>query len=481
MKKYILTILTAVLLLIIQMTNAQTINFQLTITNASSNITCDGEMNIVCTGSSEPLNYIWYNINWDTIGTGSNITGLCTYDYYYVYIYNTHCQHYSLGGTVDDSTISGPVFQISSSATYTNNFLLSSVQIQQVTGGLAPYSVELGLETDIANISLFSDTLYSISNLIFDSLSNYTAAPNNQYFFYAFDSNSIDHYIFFSFNDFYDTSNSCGTYTNSLLASAQGYPVTDSLACDGTAYVTVYGGIPPYTYQFSSGSTDATAANLCPASYIVTVTDADSSIFSTTFIIGYPGTMCFSDPGSYNYIDTLYSNAAANCGLDYNMPVDSFFIDSSYAISNWAYVVNWVIMQDTNEYSFTETYFVDSTGDYLFGLSVYCEARSSAFGSFSFFSGSFADMSNGTTNVSGLKENNKISVYPNPSNGVYHLSSSSKMKEYTIFDQLGRKIIHKQLNSSDEIINITGFDSGMYYLIIQYQDGTTGKQKLLKK
>ncbi len=480
MKKHILAIIAAVLLLNIHMTKAQTVDFQFTITNASSATACDGELDIQCTGCIGPVNYTWYDTtnNYNIIGTGNHITGLCVSNSssYLVVIDDNTCPGHEMFASMKDATISGNTFQMKTSLHYSNYSTNNFVKIQQVSGGNSPYNYYL-LATSYADL-LFSDSnLTTVTNIEFDSLYD----PNGGYNYFELVvgdiSNNLIDYVFTTILD----TVSCNPEPSPLWASAQGYPTSDSVNCDGWAYATAYGGTPPYTYQFSSGATDSTETGLCPGSYIVTVTDAQSAVFNTTFIVGYPGTMYFSDPGSYNYIDTLYSNAAANCGLDYTMPVDSFFIDSSYAISNWAYVVNWVILQDTNEYSFTETYYIDSTGNYLFGLSVYCEARSSSFGSFSFFSGLFADMSPVATNVAGLKENNKILVYPNPSNGVYHLSSSPKIKEYTIFDQLGRKIIQKKINSADEMINITGFDSGMYYLIVQYQDGTTGKQKLLKK
>lgn len=46
-------------------------------------------------------------------------------------------------------------------------------------------------------------------------------------------------------------------------------------ACDGSATATASGGTPPYSYEWSDGQTTATASNLCPGTYTVTVTDAN--------------------------------------------------------------------------------------------------------------------------------------------------------------------------------------------------------------
>lgn len=484
MRKYLLPILAAALLLNLQLLNAQTVDLQLTVTNASSDTACDGELDIQCVGCSPTTTFTWYDTTGvNVIGTGNHITGLCVSNTFFYgvgieYYPGYGCMMYSL---VKNAALSGPTFQMKTSLQTAINdwdssyFATTYMKIQQVSGGIGPYWYKLydygNPDPDLLN----SDSnLTTFSNIVLDSLYD---GYMEDFELYVGDSHNQMASIFSMLLD----TGECYSCPVPLWASAQGYPTSDSVTCDGWAYANAYGGTPPYTYQFSSGATDSTESGLCQGSYILTVTDAASTVFNTTFIIGAPGTFYFSDPGSYNYIDTLYANASQNCGIDYSMPIDSFYIDSAYAVSNWAYVVDWVLWQDTNVFDFTETYFIDSTGDYLFGLSVYCDARSSTFGSYSFFTGLHADAPPVVTNIEGIKENNKISVYPNPSNGIYYLSSSSKMKEYMIFDQLGRKVISKKVNSADEMINITGYGSGMYYLIIQYQDGTYGKQKLLKK
>lgn len=479
MRKLLLTILICLFFIIISLHNgnAQSVNFEFTITHATSDSICDGQINLTSTGSLEPLNFIWYDEAFQLIGTSNNVSGLCTGNYS-VSIDNSHCQNYFFNTDLNDSSTSGATFQLNVSLTSGANSGISSFEIQQFSGMTSPYYLEFVFNNDTLPELLYSDTVYSISNLIFDSINTYSS-PEDYYYFNIWDSN-IYNFINFVFNNLSDT-NYCETLSGNLYASAQGLPVSDSTSCDGSAYVEVYGGTPPYSYQFSSGSTDSTASSLCPGSYIVTVTDADSNVYSTTFVIGYPGTYYFSDGGNYNYLDTLYSNAMQDCGIDYSMPIDSFYIDSAYALSNWEYVVNWTILQDTNQFAFTETYFIDSTGYYWFGLSLYCDARSSTFGSYTFFAGAMADMSGAPTQIEKSNADNLVSVYPNPSNGVYNLKASSKMESYSICDQLGRLVHSKQIRAENESINLSEMNSGMYYLIVQFQDGTLGRQKLVKK
>lgn len=58
--------------------------------------------------------------------------------------------------------------------------------------------------------------------------------------------------------------------------------------CDATASPIIVGGVPAYTYLWSSGETSSTATMLCNGTNTVEVTDANGCIFDTTFFILIP-------------------------------------------------------------------------------------------------------------------------------------------------------------------------------------------------
>jgi hypothetical protein len=378
------------------------------------------------------------------------------------------------------ASVSGASFQLKTSMKYsdsTNNF----IEIRQVSGGAAPYSYSIYDDFDYSpgsgssDYEIFADSnLMSINNIVYDSLYDPYGDISNQFTLNVWD--TARNYIGYWFSPVYDTV-SCTPSYNHVWVNAQGYPVTDSASCDGRAYGIAYGGTPPYSYSFSSGATDSTETGLCPGTYSVTVTDANNYQRSSTFVVGYPGTYYVTDPGNYNYLDTLYANAEMECGIDYSQPVTNYYVDTAYAVSPYQYVLHWVIEQDTNVFDFTETYWADSTGAYLFGFSIYCNQRS--FGSFSFLYG----LDPGNPVVASIPEKKKPlqpSMYPNPSSGIVFFNNAKEIKSYSVSDQLGRVIV-SQRSITASFIDISGFSPGVYFVETKDINGEISKQKLIKQ
>ena len=57
-------------------------------------------------------------------------------------------------------------------------------------------------------------------------------------------------------------------------------------SCDGTAAITVAGGNMPYTFSWTSGSTDEDPIDLCSGNNVVTVTDANGCTQTATAVVG---------------------------------------------------------------------------------------------------------------------------------------------------------------------------------------------------
>ena len=113
------------------------------------------------------------------------------------------------------------------------------------------------------------------------------------------------------------------------------YPAVDSITstvetsaiCDGTASVTVSGGVPPYTYLWndSTAQTTATATGLCgDSAYTVTITDnAGSTLSSTVTIDAYVGVATYAG----NVTVSVYPNPVTDkLTIETDMVDDATFI-----------------------------------------------------------------------------------------------------------------------------------------------------------
>ena len=70
--------------------------------------------------------------------------------------------------------------------------------------------------------------------------------------------------------------------SNGITLDPNSSYATCNISADGTATVTPDGGVAPYQYSWSTGSTDAIIFGLLPGDYQVTVTDATGCTATTT-------------------------------------------------------------------------------------------------------------------------------------------------------------------------------------------------------
>jgi len=78
------------------------------------------------------------------------------------------------------------------------------------------------------------------------------------------------------------------TSTASVTSSFNGYGVSCNGGSNGAASVTASGGVGPYTYSWTGGSTASTASGLSAGSYTVMVTDANGCTSQSTVTVTQP-------------------------------------------------------------------------------------------------------------------------------------------------------------------------------------------------
>lgn len=210
----------------------------------------NGTASVSASGGTAPYAYVWMDGNYNGIGAASSISGEPA-GYYYILVRDHN-------GCVSDTT----QVQIQSGSTDSAAIHLSGSNCSLILTavefyGVAPYSYYWSTGDTGATIAAYSGiTGYSVT--ITDangcSATAYDTAGNNQ--------SSLTAYIDYQINP------GCSASNGSITADA-------------------YGGVPPYTYLWSTGATGAVLSGVPTGSYNVTVTDASGCIaYTGTSITG---------------------------------------------------------------------------------------------------------------------------------------------------------------------------------------------------
>lgn len=263
---------------------------------------------------------------------------------------------------------------------------------------------------------------------------------------------------------------------------------TDSVNCDGTAIVSVYGGTAPYTYMWSNGSTTMNQYNLCPGVYYCTVVDANGCSSSVTAAIdGSNGsnpndsTIVISN-GTYpdsTVVDTLGNASIEDCILDF-LSVNSVYISNYNYSSLDSLLVTWTVV-DSNGLvvaTFNVPYGLNGTpnGVYTLFLTIFCPQKSMNINTIVAGDQLYLD---GSQMGIDEDEQTEFSVVNPVGNEIQIVFPTEKDRSISLFDMNG-KLLHFELNSSTDVtISASNLEKGMYILYIT-EEGVTTSRKILK-
>ena len=228
-----------------------------------------------------------------------------------------------------------------------------------------------------------------------------------------------------------------------------GISQNNSISCnggnDGLVEVAAIGGAAPYTYLWSNGQVGATASSLTAGTYSVTITDNVGGTYATQAMVSEPDTM-----------DITSTQLGADYGLD-----DGFvFINVDGGTPSYVYSwSNGETSKNIENLSFG-TYTVTVTDN------------NGCTNSASF-------VVDDVTSVIDMSQSKAVSIYPNPSTGFINIETS-KDWELTI-NSISGKQVYSAVGTGKEVVDLSDFKSGVYFVIIRTEEATYSlKLQLIK-
>ncbi|MAT55729.1 MAG: hypothetical protein CMN32_14730 [Saprospirales bacterium] len=144
-----------------------------------------------------------------------------------------------------------------------------------------------------------------------------------------------------------------------LQPEASATPETAAGANDGTATANPSGGVPPYSYAWSTGDTSQTITNLAPGNYTISVTDANSCVASQTvtvnafdcsgFVLEVVSTAPLCHGDSTGMMEALPSSGTAPYAFSWSTG------DTTSSVENLPAGTYSVTVTDANQCVLTET------------------------------------------------------------------------------------------------------------------------------
>jgi hypothetical protein len=414
----------------------------------SDTVNCNGIIYATAFGGVEPYTYIWSNGS-----ITQNQFDLCPATYT-VYVMDANGCSDTVAVTISDSISNNPADPCSNIGT--GVALNNASDAQTCDGSIYLYG--------IANTTIVS---YNWSNGSTSSTID-NLCPG----FYevnAIDSNGCPIYMSF----FIQTDSIISPVLSAAVYVSDETAVDD---CNGFAQVVVFGGVAPFEFLHSTGSTDETVFNLCAGQYNVRIIDANNDTLYLDYLVSsMPVNIVYDSIFDSINVNTLYSEVIHNCMIDYNT-IDSAYIYETYSNNVDSISVIWAIHTANGWEYIGADYYVGSSpsGVYTIQLSLFCPQRSQE-QYIKIYSELYIN-----TDALGLneKQNNAliISTYPNPftdelqlelpDNGVYEL----------VLTDLSGRIIRKTATEGSRHFTLSGLSdlaSGKYFLNITGKTGSS--------
>lgn len=272
------------------------------------------------------------------------------------------------------------------------------------------------------------------------------------------------------------------TITDSTSIFSANLTSTDDFTnnCSGSASVTSNGGITPYIFEWSNGSTASSVSNLCAGIYSVTVWDSGSDSTTINFVIADSASTYSNNPypnGTIN--DTLYTDLVTNCIIDYSTIDSASLYQAVYSSSNQSMYLTWAIYSPTDTIYISDTLaFLGIPGYYNLTITVYCPNKSGndffKIEQVVFFNG-FYFVWKPTLGFDEQELLNQVSVYPNPFNNSISVDNKDGVIQSLKLVDLNGRVLSEMSNLNSGVVEINQLEnlsSGTYFIVLSGENSS---------
>lgn len=82
----------------------------------------------------------------------------------------------------------------------------------------------------------------------------------------------------------------------------------------------------------------------------------------------------------------------------------------------------------------------------------------------------------------GINElDNKLSIFPNPSNGVLNIKASQNISSVNIYNMIGNLVMVRNIANNQSVLNIESLTNGVYFIELNLNNGSTLNSKIIKR
>jgi hypothetical protein len=254
----------------------------------------------------------------------------------------------------------------------------------------------------------------------------------------------------------------CSTNINAqkqpLVATIQMSSPTCYGGTNGSIVINASGGLEPYSFNWTDGSTSSSLTGIAAGTYAVLISDASGGLIGGDFVLTQPTPIQISS--SINQMTNAFTqNAAINVTVTGGSP-------------NYTYL--WETINGTAVQSASEDQTNLDKGKYSLIVSDIngCQAQRDFI---------IKQKVLGKPNLSGQKNSSDPSViiYPNPSNGIVNFKVDQEITKYEVYNSNGNLIetlVTNPIENNDRAMNL---ESGNYTVLFYGISGVVKTERLM--